>query len=67
MKLSDKLLKALTSAQIVLLSIMLLALNLIMLFYPKANWLHMAGGSVFIVAILVVVLAAGFKNDEDLL
>lgn len=67
MKFNQKLLKALKSAQIVLLAIMLFALILIMLFYPQASWLHMAVGSIFIILILVVVLASGFNNDEELI
>ena len=67
MKLNPKLLKALKSSQIVLLAVMLFALNLVMLFYPSANWLHMAVGSVFIIVILVLVIAAGFDNDSDVI
>lgn len=67
MKLNTKLLKALKSAQIVLLAVMLFALNLLMVFYPKANWIHMGAGSIFIIAILVIVLASGFNNNEEIL
>lgn len=67
MKLNSKLIKALTSAQIVLLAVMLLALNLVMLFYPQASWLHMAAGSIFIIAILVIVISSGFSNEENII
>jgi len=67
MKINPKIIKALKSSQIILLAVMLFALNLVMLFYPSANWLHMGIGSIFIIVILVLVIAAGFENDSDVL
>ena len=67
MKINPKIIKALKSSQIILLAVMLFALNLVMLFYPSANWLHMGVGSIFIIIILVLVIAAGFDNDSDVL
>jgi len=67
MKINPKIIKALKSSQIILLAVMLFALNLVMLFYPSANWLHMGIGSIFIIVILVLVIAAGFDNDSDVL
>lgn len=67
MKIQDKFFTALKSSQIVLLAVMLFALNLLMAFYPHASWLHMLIGSIFIILILAIVIASGFKNETEIL
>ncbi|MGB6269150.1 MAG: hypothetical protein WBF67_09080 [Olleya sp.] len=67
MKINTNFLKALKSAQIVLLAIMLFGLFLLMTFYPSASWAHMLLGLVFIIVIQALVIASGFKNDTEIL
>ena len=67
MKLNEKILKALQSGQVILLSILLLALIILMAVFPNYSWIMMSVGSIFIILILVVALASGFNNTEEIL
>lgn len=67
MKINENFLKALKSSQLVLLAVMLLALFLLMTFYPSASWAHMFVGSIFIIVIQALVIASGFKNETSII
>lgn len=59
-------LKALGSAQLIVLALMLVALFLVMLFYPKASWIHQLIGSAFILIIQAVLIASKYNRDEEI-
>lgn len=67
MKINNNFFKALFSAQIIVLAIKLGALGLLVLFYPKANWIHVGVVSIFIILIQAIMLASGFKNDTEII
>ncbi len=60
-------LKALKSAQLVVLALMLTAMFLVVLFYPKVNWIHHLVGSVFILVIQAVLIASNYNRDEEII
>lgn len=66
MKFSEKLKKALGSAIFWYVAIVQFGLTLLFLFNPKIPALTMVLVGIFVLAILVLIIASGFKTDEQI-
>ena len=67
MKFTSKLKKVFSSSILWIQALLYTAIILLQLFYPKMSWLQMTIASVFCLAILALVIASGFKTDEEIL
>jgi len=66
MNFSDKLKKAIGSAIFWYVAVALFGTIILQASYPEMSWLQLTIVGIFILAILVLIIAAGFKTTEQI-